>query len=77
MRGHRVGITNRFHRNKYGGLYENLGGVSRLLILEVIGYFWPNIVTYVKYYISQLSGYHDLFLSLFLIRTFLDASFLA
>lgn len=41
-----------------------MGGASGLLILAAIGYFWLHIVTYVRYYISQLSGYHVLFLSL-------------
>lgn len=41
-----------------------MGGASGLFILAAVGYFWLHIVTYVRYYISQLSGYHVLFLSL-------------
>lgn len=41
-----------------------MGGASGLLVLAAIGYFWLNLVTYFRYYISKLSGYHVLFLSL-------------
>lgn len=41
-----------------------MGGASGLLVLAAIGYFWLNLITYFRYYISKLSGYHVLFLSL-------------
>lgn len=41
-----------------------MGSASGLLVLAAIGYFWLNLVTYSRYYISNLSGYHVLFLSL-------------